>query len=397
VTDVHDLITVRALRPAAGGALAHTDDGKTAFVRGALTDELVVARVVSTGRIVHAETIEVLETSPDRIAPACEFASPGRCGGCELQHATTATQLTWKGRVVADQLQRLGAIEFSGEIIDVGDARGSRTRLRAAVGRNGQLSLRRWKSHDLEELSSCWLADARLVPAFEQAWPAWSEVELRAIGAGDPIAVIRERNAMRVTNLVGEPVSDADAFVSIDGRTMQIGPTSFWQSHRAAPEVLARAVSERAAPAHSGRLIDLFSGVGLFGITASSVHRYDEVHCVEASRAAARDAVANAQSLSTVHTHHAAVDAALVASNVVAGDVVVLDPPRTGAGTEVITALRAAGATRVLYVSCDAATLARDLKSAVASGFRLSELVAWDLFPMTEHVELLAVLDAGSR
>src|SRR5271170_267124 len=184
-------MTVRVERPATGGGVGRADDGRVIFVRHSLPGELVrVALTETTASFYRGEAIEIVEASPERVTPPCPYAHPGGCGGCDLQHASIAAQLSWKASLVEEHLRRIAGIDMSIEVMAMpGTAKGTRTRLRCAVDDDGQLSLRQARSHDLVAINPCWIADESLAPAFNASWAGNSEVELRAIGEGTPFAV----------------------------------------------------------------------------------------------------------------------------------------------------------------------------------------------------------------
>ncbi len=388
---------VRVGRAATGGAASRLGDGRVVFVRHALPGELVEVALTEDGaRFARADATRVLEASAERVAAPCPHAGPGRCGGCDLQHASAAAQDDWRVAVAREHLARLAGAdaELSVERPPHG-ARGSRVRLRAAVASDGRLALRRWRSHDLEVLDDCYVADERLAPAFAARWPAGAEVELRAIGDGDPFAVVSVGAGATTTDLAGRALEGAVSEVDVAGRRYRVSPGSFWQAHRDAPELLVAAVLEGAGLVPGDTAVDLYGGAGLFGAAlADAAGPAGRVTLVESSIEAAADALANAPAAGRLSVRAARVTprvAALVAER----DVVVVDPPRTGLARGVAAALCAARPRRVVYVSCDAATLARDLGVLLTCGYRLVGLRAFDLFPMTEHLELVALLDRG--
>ena len=394
---------VRLERPATGGAVGRLDDGRVVFVRHGLPGELVRVDVTEmTSKFSRGDAVDILEASPDRVAPPCRYAHPGGCGGCDLQHASTAGQASWKSSLVAEHLRRIAGVEIEITVVEPSsDPQGSRTRLRCAVDDDGRLALRAARSHDLVVLDSCWIADPSFAPAFAASWHGAEEVELRAIGEGDPFALVR-RLTLRGTlhelcSLRGEPLEPStQSRVKVRGHVFSVGPRSFWQSHRDAPTLLLDNVLELAGARADDHVTDLFSGVGLFAVPlAKVVGPGGRVTSVESSPYAVRDARQNAEGLRHLKVREWSVTPRSVNDSVGEGDVVVLDPPRGGLAKGVAEALVRRRPRRVVYVSCDAATFARDLKILLAGGFASNEMRVFDLFPMTEHVELVASLDLG--
>ncbi|MBW4078336.1 MAG: class I SAM-dependent RNA methyltransferase [Acidobacteria bacterium] len=392
---------VRVERPATGGGVGRLEDGRVVFVRHSLPGELVrVAITENTANFSRGDAIEVLEPSTDRVTPPCEYARPGACGGCDLQHATASAQTAWKLSLVREHLRRIAGVEMELEISPVpGVAKGSRTRLRCAVNEDGQLCLRGARSHDLVAIQSCWIADPVFAPAFQASWDGAEEVELRAIGDGEPFAVVRRdthRGSMiELCSLRGEPLEPStQSRVSVGGHYFSVSPRSFWQSHSAAPQVLLDTVLAFARVGEGDHVVDLFSGVGLFAVPlAKAVGPRGRVTAVESSPYAVRDARQNGDGLRQLKVREWTVSPRAINDAVGKGDIVVLDPPRSGLARGVAEALLRRAPQRLVYVSCDPATFARDLKTLQSGGFSLSKLSVFDLFPMTEHVELVGLLD----
>lgn len=399
-----DQSPVRLERAATGGAVGRLSDGRVVFVRHGLPGELVRVRVTeSTSKFSRGDAVEVLESSSDRVNPPCPYAHPGGCGGCDLQHASTNGQVAWKTSLVNEHLRRIAGIEQVISVVEpASDPKGSRTRLRCAVDDEGRLALRVARSHDLVALDACWITDAALAPAFATRWHGAEEVELRAIGEGEPFAVVRRitpRGTMHeLCSLRGEPLEPStQSRVNVRGHVFSVGPRSFWQSHRDAPALLLDSVLELADARADDHVTDLFSGVGLFSVPlAKIVGPVGRVTAVESSPYAVRDARQNAEGLRNVKVREWSVTPRSINDSVGEGDVVVFDPPRGGLAKGVAEAVIRRRPRRLVYVSCDAATFARDLKDLIAGGYALGEVRVFDLFPMTEHVEIVASLDLSS-
>ena len=394
-------VPIRIDRPATGGGVGRRSDGRVVFVRHCLPGELVRVTVTEmNSTFARADAIEVLESSPERVVAPCTFAHPGGCGGCDLQHASLPAQLSWKAALVQDHLVRIGGIARDVHVTPAVSAPyESRTRLRCAVDENGQLCLREARSHDLVAIDGCWIASHAFASAFGTSWDGASEVELRAIGDGAPFAIVRREThrgtLYELCSLRGEPLEPStQSRVAVRGHYYSVSPRSFWQSHRDAPELLVDTVLSMADVGPGERVVDLFSGVGLFSVPlAQAVGPGGRVTAVEASPHAVRDARQNGDGLRQMKVREWSVTPRAVNDSVSPGDVVVLDPPRHGLSKGVAAALVRRAPRRLVYVSCDAATLARDLKILLAGGFALGEIRAFDLFPMTEHVELVTILD----
>ncbi|HTT58943.1 MAG TPA: hypothetical protein VMF33_02750 [Acidimicrobiales bacterium] len=397
------LLTVRVERPATGGGVGRAPDGRVSFVRNSLVGELVLMRVSeTTSKFYRGEAIEILEASPDRVSPPCPYAHPFGCGGCDLQHADARAQMKWKSALVSEHLRRIAGVEREVDVAAGSSGEASRTRLRCAVDERGRLCLRKARTNDLVPIESCWVASRAFDAALSHPWPGVNEVELRAIGDGEPFAVTRRGNdalaSVEVRSLAGGPLDPSThSRVAVDGHVYQVGPRSFWQSHRDAPRLLSETVMEFVRLERGDDAVDLYSGVGLFSVAlARRVGERGRLTAVESSPYAVRDARENAAGLGQLKVREWSVTPRSVNDTVREGSVVVLDPPRQGLARGVVDALVARLPRQVVYVSCDAATFARDLKNFLGHGFVLSDLRVFDLFPMTEHVEIVANLDSPS-
>jgi len=395
-------MTVRIARPATGGGVGRADDGRVIFVRHTLPGELVRVEVSeTTSSFYRGEAVRVLEASPERVTPPCPYAHPGGCGGCDLQHASASAQRSWKATLVNEHLRRIAGLEVDVDVTPPpGEVQGSRTRLRCAVDEDGRLGLRAARSHRLVAIDACWIANDAFESALRSTWRGISEVELRAIGNAEPFAVAR-RESERGTNyelrsLTGASLDPAThSRVAVGDHVFSVGPLSFWQSHRDAPSVLLDAVLEFTDVTSGDDVVDLFSGFGLFAVPlAKRVGPSGHVTAVESSSFAVRDARTNATGLRQLRVREWSVTPRSVNDTVREGSVVVLDPPRQGLSKGVAESLVRRRPERLVYVSCDAATFARDLKVFLGSGFSLEQLRIFDLFPMTEHVEIVALLDS---
>ncbi|MED7922762.1 class I SAM-dependent RNA methyltransferase [Nonomuraea sp. LP-02] len=398
-----------------GGWCVARHEGRVVFVRHALPGERVIAEVTEeSAKFLRADAVKILDPSPDRVVPPCPYAGPGRCGGCDWQHATPAAQRRLKAQVVAEQLQRLAGIEREvvvEEVPGAPDGLGWRTRVQFAALPGGELGFRRHRSHEIEPVDACLIAhpEVEAVGAEAHTWPGAAGVEVIASSGGERAVVVRPRPRRSVT----VPDLDAPASILLDqgkGRTEprrgsgvlheQVGErgfrvmgSGFWQVHPGAAETLLDAVLAYAAPEPGEWALDLYCGVGLFAAgLAEAVGPEGAVFGLESEAAAVRDARANLRDLPQARVERGRVEEALDRFQIERADLVVVDPPRAGLGREVVERVAALKATRIVYVSCDPATFARDLKWLAERGYTLSALRAFDAFPMTHHVECVGLL-----
>jgi tRNA/tmRNA/rRNA uracil-C5-methylase (TrmA/RlmC/RlmD family) len=425
-----------------GWCVARDGGGRVVFVRHALPGERVRARVTeATASFARAEAVEVLRASPDRVAPRCPHARPGGCGGCDWQHADLAAQRRLKAEVVREQLRRLAGLDREVTVEPVAgddDGLGWRTRVRFSVGPGGTAGLLAHRSHDVVEVGDCPIAHP-LVQARQVTGRNWAparSVEVvvspagreRALivapappGAGAPGAarsslggeadtVLVAGRGGRLTTLSGRGSLRQHAA----GRSWRVSAAAFWQVHPGAADALSAAVLDVLRPRPGEVALDLFCGAGLFaGVLAAAVGPDGMVVAVDTDRVAVRDARHNLRGTPWARVHHADAAAALARGGWPPPALAVLDPPRTGVPRQVIERLRAPGGgpgadgrpasdgapgsgggslRAVAYVSCDPATLARDIAVFAGLGWRLDGLRAFDIFPMTHHVECVAAL-----
>jgi tRNA/tmRNA/rRNA uracil-C5-methylase (TrmA/RlmC/RlmD family) len=391
-----------------GGHCVARHEGRVVFVRHGLPGERVVVRVTEDRQpgYCRADAVRVLEASPDRVERPCPYSGPGRCGGCDWQHVAPAAQRRLKADVVRGQLARLAGLpDVAVEVEELpGGALRWRSRARFAVDRTGVPGLRRHRSHDVVPLEDCPITVAPAAAAvLSRRWPGAGAVDVSVDSAGVVTTTRLDRRGAPTSSRVLRPGADAPeqpagrAGRRAGGRDWEVEGTGFWQVHEAAADALVAAVEGFAAAGAGETVLDLYAGAGLFGgALAPAVGRTGRVVCVEADPAACAAAADNLADLPQAEVWEGEVDAegldGLLEELGTAPDVVVLDPPRAGAGPAVCRRLAAAGPRAVVYVACDPAALARDVAAFAGEGYRLAGLRAFDAFPMTAHVECVALL-----
>lgn len=420
-------------RPAAGGGMIARHAGQVVLVSGAIPGERVRARVARVGRqVAYATVVEVLQASPDRRRPRGDPA----CGGSLYAHIAYARQLAIKAEVVADAFRRIAKIPLEAPVgVEASPETGYRLRARLHV-RGSRVGFFREGTHELCDASTT----GQLLPATgevlaeisrvlrEPGLPAVASIELAENLAADErvvhldlhpapgvspallsglarvpgltgvtSAVLSDREVVVLGGRpqVGDPIS---ALVGAcagapEGARLTRRATSFFQANRYLVPTL---VSRVLAWVGDGPVLDLYAGVGLFAV-ALAARGHDRVVAVEGDRSCAADLVENAEPFAgRLRVEHQAVERFLGSVRGAPAETLILDPPRTGMSREAFAGVVAHGARRVVYVSCDVATLARDVRRLVDAGYRLVHLEAFDLFPNTPHVESLVVLDRAS-
>jgi tRNA/tmRNA/rRNA uracil-C5-methylase (TrmA/RlmC/RlmD family) len=406
-------VTVGAV--AHGGHCVARHEGRVVFVRHTLPGERV--RVVVTEDrhpgFCRADAVEVLEAAPARVERPCPFSGPGRCGGCDWQHVDPAEQRRLKAAVVREQLVRLGGLDAADPVLrdlEVEELPGGslrwRSRARFAVDRTGAPGLRRHRSHDVVVLDDCPITvEPAAAAVLSRRWPGAGAVDVAADSTGTVTTTRLDRRGVPTSTRVLRPGSDVPEKPAgrterhAGGRDWEVEGTGFWQVHPAAADALVAAVAGLAAVRPGETVLDLYAGVGLFGgALAPGVAEEGRIVCVEADPAACAAADANLAALPQAEVWQGEVDAeglaGLLAELGGSPDVVVLDPPRAGAGPRVSEILAASGARAIVYVACDPAALGRDTAAMRRAGARLTALRAVDAFPMTHHVECIALFEA---
>ncbi len=396
-------ISSSGLAHGAGACVARVAE-RVVFVRHALPGERV--RIVITegsegDRFWRADAVSVSAASPHRVPVPCPVAGPGGCGGCDLQHADLGYQRELKAGVVAEQLRRIGGLDLSALGISVVvspvpdpvtgdvDGLGWRTRQRYVELPGGGWGMRKHRSHDVVPISECPIAAPGCGPGASAPGPS--------SGPSSP------SSGEVVVRSVETRYGAHDFRVDADG---------FWQVHPGAPRVLVESVLDLLSPRPGERVLDLYAGVGLFArfladaVGASPAGRANgdetggpagSVHAVEGSRRAVHHARGNlGEDGSRIRVSAGDVARVLAAEAPdpvdLPVDLVVLDPPRAGARREVVEQVARRTPRAVAYVACDPAALARDVTTFASLGYRLRALRAFDLFPMTHHVECVALL-----
>jgi len=384
-----------------GGHCVARHEGRVIFVRHALPGERVRVRITegrSQDRFLRGDAVEVMAAAPERVPRPCPYAGPGRCGGCDFQHVSLSHQRVLKTAVVREQFQRLAGLEVGVEVEAVpGDEEGLRwrTRVELAVDTAGRAGLRAHRSHDIIPIDDCLIASERVIRSgvLETVWTGATSVDVVAADHPDEAVVVPVPVPGKRVPRIGQRVD-----TSTWSGTFELRARGFWQVHPGTARTYVEHVLAELAPQRGERALDLYAGVGLFALAlADAVGREGAVLAVEGDPRAVRDGVANAADHPQVEYRTGRVDRALkpLLRQRIGVDLAVLDPPRTGAGRSVIGDLVALRPRAIAYVACDPAALARDTAYLLRGGYGLRSLRAFDAFPMTHHVECIAVFEPG--
>lgn len=381
---------------AGGDAVARDGSGRVVFVPGALPGERIAAELTEEkARFARGRLLEVIEASPDRVAPPCPQVALG-CGGCGWQHVAVAAQRRLKVQIVSDALQRLGGI--AQPHVELGPdlpATGFRTtvRLAATGGRSG---FRHARSHDVVAVDDCLVAHPLLSELLPLAVGAASEVTLRCGARTGERLVLGSPTAEGIAVpdgvlLIGDDQLRAGrrAWITeqVAGATFRVSARSFFQARPDGAEALVGAVRAAADGAPGGRMVDAYGGVGLFAATVAGDRPVTLLEWSASSVADARHNLPGAKVLKLDVARWKPAKAALV----------VADPARAGLGAGAVKVLSATGATLLVLVSCEPAALGRDARLLAAEGFCHEGTTLVDLFPHTPHVEAVSRFVRRSR
>lgn len=409
-----------------GEALAREENGRVIFVPYAIAGETARVEITESRRgFARGRVIEILQASPHRITPRCPHFSPSheisareisgeggrgvRCGGCQWQHISYPAQLQFKTQIVRDQFARIAKLPDA-LILPILPARHEwfyRNNMQFVVNENGALCLQAPDSHTLVPIRECFIADEPLREMFktlELDPESFDGVTLRTgentgekfiilesddpetpeIETDDPVSIAFRSNDVTIPILGNETLTE-----KIGERVFRISPDSFFQVNTTMAHTLVELVTEYLAPRADDILLDAYGGVGLFGLSlAPQVLRVIEI---EENPNALEDAKSNSRDLNNVHFHQGRVEIILPTLDSPI-DIAVIDPPRAGLERAALDALAAKHPRTIAYVSCDTATLARDVARFIEHGYRLARAQPVDLFPQTYHIECVAQL-----
>ncbi|MGB8858056.1 MAG: TRAM domain-containing protein [Ilumatobacteraceae bacterium] len=382
---------VHVEKMAAGGdAIARLADGRVVFIRGALPGEEVRVAITTNKRdFARGSVAEVVRPSPYRQAPPCPELAKG-CGGCGWQHGAPDAQLGWKTEIVADALRRTAKLPSAD--VRAGASVGPwayRTSMRLAVGDGGRLGLRAASSHRVVPLDTCMVAHPLLAELVAAARVIDAEeISLRVSLLTGEATAWSPSPAARIEGLPARVAVGSQAVLRerVAGIDLQVSAGSFFQSGPEAAELLVRTVTEACGEVLSGLagpLLDAYGGIGLFAATLGAPHSI----VVESSASSCADAEVNLGDRATV------VRSTFERWTPTPVQLAVADPARAGLGREACGVLAATGAGRLVLVSCDPVSLARDSTLLAAHGYDHAGSTVLDLFPHTPHVEVVTRFD----
>lgn len=385
VLSVGQIIRVTIEKVAHGGHFIGRYQNAVIFIRHGLPGEVVDVAITSVGTSFNrGDVVAVIETSVDRVdrvvAP-CRFANRNGCGGCDFQHVEISAQRRLKEDVITEQFSRIAKMDIRVNVEEVSPPLGWRTQTIIGSDKQGRAGFYASRTNTIMAIDQCLI----LHPAIgyqeiaSKKWAPGARIQVSAATDGTSRLVAHDV-------IQGEKIQH---FV-VNGKSYQVSPESFWQSNINAPKVLADTVMELAGARLGDHVLDLYGGVGLFALQIlESIGADGRIDLVEGSKSATADAAINFAGKENVKIYTGDVEKIL--PRFASADVVILDPPREGANKSVIESLVACNPRAIVYVACDPAALARDSALLRDASYSLEKLRAFDLFPMTHHIECVAL------
>ena len=388
-------ITVDIEKIAHGGhfiARHESENGKKAviFVRHAIPGERVEIEITSTSaNFIRADVVEVISASSDRVQAPCEYSNRDGCGGCDFQHISITRQRALKSEVIKEQFERIAKMDISVDVEEVGEPLHWRTRVTATTDHNGALGFYSSRSHRVIPVKECLIAIPEIGIAAMSAQKLSPDVRIEIAYSSEGERMVAEAPKSG-DGKFRQNIGPAVLHERVGDQLLQVSQRSFWQGHKRAPEVLTDVVRNFAHLQEGEHVLDLYGGVGLFTAAyLKDVGATGSIHLVEGSKDATADAKNNFAGQSNIEISTG--DVAKIITRINRADVVILDPPREGAGKEVVQEITRLSPRSIIYVACDPAALARDTAYLREYGYQLEKIRAFDLFPMTHHIESVAL------
>ncbi len=394
-----------------GDCLGRLPDGRAVFVPFTLPGEEVRVEIVEDKkRYAHARPVEIVSAAPFRIEARCKHF--GQCGGCAYQHLDYAKQLSFKKKIVIDQFQRIGGIDSPpvSDVVPSPSPWNYRNNIQFHVTQEGYLGYIHADGYHILPIDECHLP----LESINQLWPqidlgpelsvsrlgirADTQDSLMLVMEGDdptppefsvdiPVSAVYTPPEATLTVMAGE-----DHLVyQIKDRVFQVSARSFFQVNTTMAEKMVDAVLNLVHLTPDSDVIELYAGVGLF--SAFIAPQVSHLTAIESSGAACHDFMMNLDAFDNVILYQAEVKEALPNLNLTP-DVIIMDPPRAGLDPEVHDALIDLQPEKIVYISCDPATLARDTKKLVQKGYHLLSITPYDVFPHTQHIECISLFEA---
>jgi tRNA/tmRNA/rRNA uracil-C5-methylase (TrmA/RlmC/RlmD family) len=387
---IGDLIEVTIEKVAHGGHFIARHNGAVIFVRHAIPGEVCTVELTSIGKTFNrADVVSVKIPSEFRVTAPCAFSRADGCGGCDFQHISEEYQRILKSQVITEQFARIAKMDITVDVEKISETTKWRTRAIATTDKDGNLGFYKSRSNTVIPITDCLVCvdEIDISELSQKTFKADFRIEVSTSNTGERTIALASTGAKEKARITQGP---AVLHEKVLNKVLEVSQESFWQSHKMAPEILTRAVLDFSNFRQGEQVLDLYGGVGLF--TAAILEVVGEnghIELIESSKSATRDASRNFASHSNVKVITG--DVAKHLPQISRADVIVLDPPREGAGKEVVAQIARLRPRAIIYVACDPAALARDSAYLVDHSFSLVNIRAFDLFPMTHHIECVAL------
>ena len=382
VLSAGQIIRVTIEKVAHGGHFIARHEGAVIFVRHGLPGEVVDVAITSVGSSFNrGDVVAVIEPSPDRVEAPCRYANRNGCGGCDFQHVEISAQRRLKEDVITEQFARIAKMDIRVQVEEVSPSLGWRTQATIGSDKKGKAGFYASRTNTIMAIDDCLVLHPAIgYPKIQsQNWDPGARIQVSTSTEGS-------------SRLIAGEVIQGELIQSyiVNGKSYQVSPDSFWQSNVNAPKVLVDCVSEFAGTRSGDHVLDLYGGVGLFALQLhESIGAGGRIDLIEGSKSATADAAVNFAGMENVNIYTGDVEKILPRFS--RADVVILDPPRDGAKKNVIASLVACKPRAIVYVACDPAALARDSALLRDANYTLEKIRAFDLFPMTHHIECVAL------
>ena len=382
VLSAGQIIRVTIEKVAHGGHFIARHEGAVIFVRHGLPGEIVDVAITSVGSSFNrGDVVAVIETSRDRVEAPCRYANRNGCGGCDFQHVEISAQRKLKEDVITEQFARIAKMDIQVAVEEVSPSLGWRTQATIGSDKQGRAGFYASRTNTILAIDNCIVLHPTIeYPKIQsQKWEPGARIQVSASTDGSSRLVAGDI-------IPGEKIQR----FTVNGKSYQVSPDSFWQSNVNAPKILVDCVSEFAEVRSGDHVLDLYGGVGLFALQLhEAIGASGRIDLIEGSKSATADAAINFLGAENVKIYTGDVEKILPRFS--HADVVILDPPRDGAKKNVIASLVACKPRAIVYVACDPAALARDSALLRDANYTLEKVRAFDLFPMTHHIECVAL------
>lgn len=384
-----DILTLNIEKVAHGGFCVARHDGIVIFVRHALPNEKVEAQLISLApgkKSWFAQTLKVINSSKFRRNSPCAFFKNDGCGGCDWMHTSASYQRQLKIEVLIEQLERLGKITQAREICRMNDVdpeeKNWRSKIRPIANDKGELGFRKYRSKEIQVIEKCLIADEAINRTLIALGKQTPGIEVELVKNNDEVLIFgKDDRKTKVNRKVNEENYEANG-------------SGFWQVHPKAVEVLTDTIEKEIKKMSIGSFLDLYSGVGVFSSVILKSFPNASGYAIESDKEASENAKMNLRDFKKVKVLKQKVENWIFKTRE-KFDLIVLDPPRSGAGVKVMQRICKKAKEKIIYIACDPASLARDAAVAKENGWLLEKVEVYDFFPMTHHFESVAVFTRG--